>query len=325
MNNVFDYEDIQLIPKKCIVMSRSECNPTVRLGKHQFKLPVVPANMQTVIDEKVAIFLAENDYFYVMHRFEPETRYDFIKDMHTRGLIASISVGVKDDEYSFIEKLADNQVEPDFITIDIAHGHSNAVIEMIKHIKKHLPNSFIIAGNVGTPDAVRNLEAAGADATKVGIGPGKACTTKIKTGFGTGGWQLAALQWCAEAATKPLIADGGIRTHGDIAKSIRFGASMVMVGSLFAGHEESPGETVELEGKKYKEYFGSASEYQKGEKKNVEGKKMLVEYKGNLIDTLKEIEQDLQSSISYAGGKTLEAIRDVDYVVVRNTIFNGDR
>lgn len=122
MNNVFDYEDIQLIPKKCIVMSRSECNPTVRLGKHQFKLPVVPANMQTVIDEKVAIFLAENDYFYVMHRFEPETRYDFIKDMHTRGLIASISVGVKDDEYSFIEKLADNQVEPDFITIDIAHG-----------------------------------------------------------------------------------------------------------------------------------------------------------------------------------------------------------
>ena len=325
MNNVFDYEDIQLIPKKCIVMSRSECNPTVRLGKHQFKLPVVPANMQTVIDEKVAIFLAENDYFYVMHRFEPETRYDFIKDMHTRGLIASISVGVKDDEYSFIEKLADNQVEPDFITIDIAHGHSNAVIEMIKHIKKHLPNSFIIAGNVGTPDAVRNLEAAGADATKVGIGPGKACTTKIKTGFGTGGWQLAALQWCAEAATKPLIADGGIRTHGDIAKSIRFGASMVMVGSLFAGHEESPGETVELEGKTYKEYFGSASEYQKGEKKNVEGKKMLVEYKGNLIDTLKEIEQDLQSSISYAGGKTLEAIRDVDYVVVRNTIFNGDR
>ncbi|MFC0090039.1 GMP reductase [Allobacillus sp. GCM10007491] len=325
MNNVFDYEDIQLIPKKCIVMSRSECNPTVSLGKYQFKLPVVPANMQTVIDEKVAIFLAENDYFYVMHRFEPETRNDFIKDMHTRGLIASISVGVKDDEYGFIENLADNQVTPDFITIDIAHGHSNAVIEMIKHIKKHLPNSFVIAGNVGTPDAVRDLEAAGADATKVGIGPGKACTTKIKTGFGTGGWQLAALQWCAEAATKPLIADGGIRTHGDIAKSIRFGATMVMVGSLFAGHEESPGETVELDGKRYKEYFGSASEYQKGEKKNIEGKKMLVEYKGNLQDTLNEIEQDLQSSISYAGGKTLEAIRDVDYVVVKNTIFNGDR
>ncbi len=325
MNNVFDYEDIQLIPKKCIVTSRSECDPAVTLGGHQFKLPVVPANMQTVVDENVAIFLAENNYFYVMHRFEPETRYDFIKDMHERDLIASISVGVKEEEYGFIQQLAEENVLPDFITIDIAHGHSNAVIQMIQHIKKHLPNSFVIAGNVGTPDAVRDLEEAGADATKVGIGPGKACTTKIKTGFGTGGWQLAALQWCAEAATKPLIADGGIRTHGDIAKSIRFGATMVMVGSLFAGHEESPGETVEHDGKRYKEYFGSASEYQKGEKKNIEGKKMLVEYKGNLQDTLNEIEQDLQSSISYAGGKTLEAIRDVDYVVVKNTIFNGDR
>lgn len=86
---------------------------------------------------------------------------------------------------------------------------------------------------------------------------------KIKTGFGTGGWQLAALNICSKAARKPLIADGGIRTHGDIAKSIRFGASMVMIGSLFAAHEESPGETVELDGKQYKEYFGSASEFQK--------------------------------------------------------------
>ncbi|MDU9770404.1 IMP dehydrogenase, partial [Helicobacter pylori] len=96
---------------------------------------------------------------------------------------------------------------------------------------------------VGTPEAVRELENAGADATKVGIGPGKVCITKIKTGFGTGGWQLAALRWCAKAARKPIIADGGIRTHGDIAKSIRFGATMVMIGSLFAGHEESSGET----------------------------------------------------------------------------------
>ena len=93
-----------------------------------------------------------------------------------------------------------------------------------------------------------------------------------KTGFGTGGWQLAALNICSKAARKPIIADGGLRTHGDIAKSIRFGASMVMIGSLFAAHEESPGETVELDGKRYKEYFGSASEFQKGEHKNVEGK-----------------------------------------------------
>lgn len=325
MDNVFDYEDIQLIPAKCIVNSRSECDTSITLGGRTFKLPVVPANMQTIIDEKVATYLAENGYFYIMHRFNPEKRIQFIKDMKDKNLFASISVGVKDEEYAFIEDLKAENLSPEYITIDIAHGHSNAVINMIQHIKKYLPESFVIAGNVGTPEAVRELENAGADATKVGIGPGKVCITKIKTGFGTGGWQLAALRWCAKAATKPIIADGGIRTHGDIAKSIRFGASMVMIGSLFAGHEESPGETIERDGKLYKEYFGSASEFQKGERKNVEGKKMFVEYKGSLKDTLIEMQQDLQSSISYAGGKKLDAIRTVDYVVVKNSIFNGDR
>lgn len=325
MENVFDYEDIQLIPAKCVVNSRSECDTSITLGGHTFRLPVVPANMQTIIDEKISIYLAENRYFYIMHRFEPEKRISFIKYMKSRGLFTSISVGVKDEEYKFINQLSDENLSPDYITIDIAHGHSDAVIEMIKHIKQYLPNSFVIAGNVGTPEAVRELEHAGADATKVGIGPGKVCITKIKTGFGTGGWQLAALRWCAKAASKPVIADGGIRTHGDIAKSIRFGASMIMIGSLFAGHEESPGETIEKDGKIYKEYFGSASEFQKGEKKNVEGKKMFVDYKGSLKDTLIEMEQDLQSSISYAGGDKLEDLRTVDYVIVKSSIFNGDR
>lgn len=325
MDNVFDYEDIQLIPTKSVVNSRSECDTAVTFGGHKFRIPVVPANMQTIIDEKIAIYLAENNYFYIMHRFDPEKRISFVKNMQSRGLLASISVGVKVEEYSFIEQLAAEKLSPEYITIDIAHGHSDAVIKMIHHIKKHLPHSFVIAGNVGTPEAVRELEHAGADATKVGIGPGKVCITKIKTGFGTGGWQLAALRWCSRAASKPIIADGGIRTHGDIAKSVRFGAAMVMIGSLFAGHEESPGVTIEKDGKLYKEYFGSASEFQKGEKRNVEGKKMFVEFKGSLKDTLIEMEQDLQSSISYAGGRNLEALRTVDYVIVKNSIFNGDR
>ena len=321
---VFDYEDVQLIPNKCIVNSRSECDTTVTLGKHSFKMPVVPANMQTIIDETIAETLAENGYFYIMHRFDEEARVPFIKKMQQKGLITSISVGVKEGEYAFVETLAREGLVPDYVTIDIAHGHSNAVINMIQHLKKFLPETFVIAGNVGTPEAVRELENAGADATKVGIGPGKVCITKIKTGFGTGGWQLAALRWCAKAARKPIIADGGIRTHGDIAKSVRFGATMVMIGSFFAGHEESPGETKVEDGVVYKEYFGSASEFQKGEKKNVEGKKIWLRHKGKLADTLVEMQQDLQSSISYAGGRDLEAIRKVDYVIVKNSIFNGD-
>lgn len=319
---VFDYEDIQLIPNKCIIESRSEADTKVTLGKHQFRLPVVPANMQTIIDEEVAEMLAKDGYFYIMHRFDEASRMSFIKRMHSQGLLASISVGVKAYEYDFVTSL--KQDAPDYITIDIAHGHSDSVIHMIRHIKKELPDTFVIAGNVGTPEAVRELENAGADATKVGIGPGKVCITKVKTGFGTGGWQLAALRWCAKAARKPIIADGGIRTHGDIAKSIRFGASMVMIGSLFAGHIESPGKTVEVDGKAFKEYYGSASEYQKGAYKNVEGKKILLPAKGHLKDTLVEMEQDLQSSISYAGGRDLDSLRHVDYVIVKNSIWNGD-
>ncbi|HAR5759077.1 TPA: GMP reductase [Staphylococcus pseudintermedius] len=322
---IFDYEDIQLIPNKSIVKSRSEIDTSVQFGPKRFKLPVVPANMQTVMNESLAEWFAQNDYFYIMHRFDEAVRLPFVKKMQSKGLYASISVGVKPGEFEFIDALKAENLTPEYITIDIAHGHSDQVIGMIQYIKEHLPKAFVIAGNVGTPEGVRELENAGADATKVGIGPGRVCITKIKTGFGTGGWQLAAVNHCSKAARKPIIADGGIRTHGDIAKSVRFGASMVMIGSLFAAHEESPGETVEIEGKKYKEYFGSASEYQKGERKNVEGKKMFVEHKGSLQDTLVEMQEDLQSSISYAGGKDVDALRKVDYVIVRNSIFNGDR
>lgn len=190
-----------------------------------------------------------------------------------------------------------------------------------------MPEAFVIAGNVGgTPAGVRDLENAGADAVKVGIGPGKACITKLKTGFGTGGWQLAALRLCAKAASKPLIADGGIRYNGDIAKSIRFGATMVMIGSMLAGHQESPGNEIMIDGKPYKQYWGgSASEKQKGAYRNVEGKQMLVPYRGSILDTYTEIQEDLQSSISYAGGgRDLNGLKTVDYVIVKNSITNGD-
>ena len=322
--NIFDYEDVQLIPNKCIVTSRSECDTHVKLGNRTFRLPVVPANMQTIIDEELAEKLAREGYFYIMHRFQPERRMDFVKRMHDLNLYSSISIGVKPEEFTLVDEFKKANLTPEYITIDIAHGHSNAVIDMIQYIKKNLPETFVIAGNVGTPEAVRELENAGADATKVGIGPGKVCITKLKTGFGTGGWQLAALRWCSKAARKPIIADGGIRTNGDIAKSIRFGASMVMIGSLFAGHIESPGKTVEIDGESFKEYYGSASEYQKGAYKNVEGKKILLPAKGHLQDTLTEMEQDLQSSISYAGGRKLADLKHVDYVIVKNSIWNGD-
>ena len=240
----------------------------------------------------------------------------YARRMRDLGHFVSISSGVKPHDFEVIDRLASDGVGADYITIDIAHGHAESVRHMIEHIKQRLPQAFVIAGNVGTPEGVIDLENWGADATKVGIGPGKVCITRLKTGFGTGGWQLSALKWCARVATKPIIADGGIRHHGDIAKSVRFGAAMVMVGSLFAGHEESPGATVEVDGKLYKEYYGSASDFNKGEYKHVEGKRILEPIKGKLADTLREMHEDVQSSISYAGGRVLADLKRVNYVIL---------
>ena len=312
---IFDYDNILLLPRKCRVQSRSECDTSVTLGQHSFRLPVVPANMKTVVNESICEWLANNGYFYVMHRFDLDN-VQFVKDCKAKNMFASISLGVKQSDYDTVAQLLALGLVPDFITIDIAHGHSDNVHRMIENLKEKMPSAFVIAGNVGTPEAIIDLENWGADATKVGIGPGKVCITKLKTGFGTGGWQLSALKWCARVATKPIIADGGIREHGDIAKSIRFGASMVMIGSMLAGHEESPGQTVEVDGKLYKEYYGSASDFNKGEYKHVEGKRILEPIKGQLQDTMREMQEDLQSSISYAGGTKLLDIRKVNYVIL---------
>jgi GMP reductase len=312
---IFDYDNVLLLPRKCRVQSRAECDAGVEFGGRKFKLPVVPANMKTVVDEKICLWLAQNGYFYVMHRFDLDN-VAFVRRMKAAGAYASISVGVKAADYETVNKLAAEGLVPEYVTIDIAHGHADTVKNMIAHLKAKLPDSFVIAGNVGTPEAVIDLENWGADATKVGIGPGKVCITRMKTGFGTGGWQLSALKWCARVATKPIIADGGIREHGDIGKSIRFGATMVMIGSMLAGHEESPGETVVVDGKRFKEYYGSASDFNKGEYKHVEGKRILEPVKGRLPDTLREMEEDLQSAVSYAGGTKLMDIRKVNYVIL---------
>lgn len=313
--DIFDYDNVILLPRRCMVKSRHECDTSVEFGNRRFNIPVVPANMRTVVDDRICELLARDGYFYIQHRFDIDA-VGFARRMREKNLFVSISVGVQEQDLKIVDALADQQIGADYITIDIAHGHADAVRDMIRHIKRRLPDTFVIGGNVGTPDGVMDLERWGADATKVGIGPGKVCITRMKTGFGTGGWQLSALKWCARVATKPIIADGGIREHGDVAKSVRFGAALVMIGSLFAGHEESPGQTVEQNGERFKEYFGSASEHNKEQRSFIEGKRILEPIKGGLSDTLREMREDLQSAISYAGGKRLSDLQKVNYVIL---------
>jgi GMP reductase len=238
--------------------------------------------------------------------------------MNAENLFISISLGVNADAYNIIDNLRLNNIYPEFITIDIAHGHCNKMRDIIAYIKQNLPSTYIIAGNVSTSDAVHDLEKWGAHAIKVGIGPGSACTTYNATGFGSRGAQASIVELCAKArkssATK-IIADGGIVYHGDIAKSLVLGAHMVMVGGLFSGLTDSPGNIVQgADGRTYKEFWGSASSFQSNKKNRIEGTKKLVLLKPHsLLEELKQIEESLQSAISYGGGINLECFKSVEY------------
>jgi GMP reductase len=317
----FDFEHINLIPKKCIVESRAECDTSVKLGPHTFKLPVVPANMECVINDEIAIKLASNGYFYIHHRFNVDA-VEFCKKMKALNLISSISIGVNEDAHNTIFNLIKNDTIPDYITIDIAHGHSIKMEKTLKIIREsfiiNIP--YIIAGNVSTAEAVRDLESWGANAIKVGIGPGSACTTYIATGFGSRGAQASVVENCANACLNDstvIIADGGIKDAGDIAKSIVLGASFVMVGGLFSALSDSPGNTVQgIDGKLYKEFWGSASSFQSNKKNRIEGtKKLLVMKQNTILDEMNSIHESLQSAISYGGGNKLNDLKNVGYFI----------
>ena len=315
----FDFENIQLVPRKCVVYSRKECDPSVQLGPRTFAMPIVPANMVTIIDEGLAIEFAKQNYFYIMHRFNIDS-FHFVQKMHDHNLYASISLGIKDYDYELVDHFKKAQLIPEYITIDVAHAHSERVIAMVHYLKKHLPQAFLIVGNIATVEAAVELTVAGADALKVGIGPGRVCTTKLKTGFGTAGWQLSAVHEIAQTVDVPVMLDGGIRYPGDIAKAIHFGAVMCMAGILLSGFKQSPGALVRIEGAYFKEYYGSASFFNKKTKINIEGKKELIPLKGDLWQFLVELKQDIQSAISYGGGRKLSDLKKVDHLFIPNRI-----
>jgi len=316
----FDFQDINLIPRKCIVNSRSECATDFVLGDWRFKLPVVPANMECVINDDVALKLASEGYFYIHHRFNTDA-VAFAKFMKNRShpLPVSISLGVNADAYEIMKTLNSEGLMPDFVTIDIAHGHSVKMECIIKWIKNTFSKPpFIIAGNVSTPEAVRDLEAWGADAIKVGIGPGSACTTYVATGFGSRGCQASVIRDCAAAVMNKntvIIADGGIKEPGDIAKALVLGADMVMIGGMFSALTDSPGNVVTgTDGRLYKEFWGSASAFQSGKSSRIEGtKKLLLMKPHGILDEMNYIKECLQSAISYGCGAYLRCFSQVWY------------
>lgn len=304
------YSDVVLLPKYSSLISRSFVDTSVEFGNHRFKVPVIPANMKAVISIEKCRWLSKNGYFYIMHRFE-KSIIDLAKEMQDLPVI-SLSAGVKQEDCDNIKSALDLGLRIDYITIDIAHGHSLLMKDMISYIKHQSPQIFVIAGNVATREAVNDLTDWGADAIKLGIGQGYVCTTKDKTGF-TRPMFSCTLE-CTESARVPIIADGGIRGNGDIAKALVAGATMTMAGSLFSQCTDSPAVTTVVDGRLYKQYFGSASEHNKGTKNHIEG--VMKEMPTNNMkysEKFTEIQQDLQSAISYAGGNDLKSLENVSW------------
>jgi len=312
MQNYLYYDDVYLVPNYSQLNSRSEANTTVKFGKFKFNLPVIPSNMISVINEEWAKWLCDNNYFYVMHRFN-SINIPFVQKANDENWnIISVSTGVNDDSLFELQTLKDDKCRIDYITIDVAHGHHVKVKNRISQIKELFPDAFLIVGNTATPEATKDLEEWGADATKCLIGTGSACSTKYQTGFHLP--SFSCVIDCAHVAKKPLIADGGIKYYGDIAKALVAGATMIMSGGMFASCNDSPAPFVN--GKKH--YFGNASATAKGQNIHVEGFDLQIEMADvSLKERMHEIKQALQSSISYAGGTDLNCFNQVKYVTVK--------
>ncbi len=242
------------------------------------------------------------------------------RDKNNR-LVVGAAVGITNDMMERVDALVKANV--DVITLDTAHGHSKNVLNAIKKIKEKYPDLDLIAGNVATADATHDLIEAGVDAVKVGIGPGSICTTRVVTGIGVP--QITAIIDCVNEANKydiPVIADGGIKYSGDITKALACGAKVIMAGSLFAGTEESPGETIVFEGRQYKEYRGMGSlaamkdgsgdrYFQTNTKKYVpEGVEGRVAYKGPVGEVVYQLLGGLKSGMGYVGSKDLDELYD---------------
>lgn len=248
------------------------------------------------------------------------------KDSKGRLRVAA-GVGVTGDTFQRIEALVDAGV--DAIIIDTAHGHSKGVIDTLKEAKKRYPQIDIVVGNIATPEAAKALVEAGADAVKVGIGPGSICTTRVIAGVGVP--QLSAIYEVSKALEGtgvPVIADGGIRYSGDMVKALAAGASSIMVGSLLAGVEESPGDTIIYNGRKFKSYrgMGSLEAMQKGSKDRYfqdaeddvkklvpEGIAARVPYKGSLYEVVYQLLGGLRSGMGYCGARTIELLHNAKF------------
>ncbi|MDP3352780.1 MAG: GMP reductase [Flavobacteriaceae bacterium] len=317
------FKDVMIRPKRSTLNSRSKVS---LLRKFQFLhtkstwegVPIIAANMDMVGTFEMAKKLSKFKIITAIHKhytFEEWNQFiNSIDDSVLNYIAVSTGIGKKDEEK--LGQIVKEFPKLQFICIDVANGYAEHFVEFVKRTRNKYPDKVIIAGNVVTGEMVEELLLSGADIIKVGIGPGSVCTTRIKTGVGYP--QLSAIIECADAAHGlggQIISDGGCVVPGDVAKAFGGGADFVMLGGMFSGHEESGGQIIEENGKKFKQFYGMSSET--AMKKHVgeiaeyrasEGKTVKVPYKGKVENTVQDILGGIRSTCTYVGASHLKEL-----------------
>jgi IMP dehydrogenase len=331
MKRAYAFDDVALVPQFNNIPSRTEPSLETWLTRdRKIQIPLLASNMDTVIGEGLANILLENGSIPIFHRFTDfETQGKWVEKFPGKTFI---SCGIQSNHIEEIFKLLEKGALG--VCVDVAHGHSNRMFRMIEQIKKAFPDKDVIAGNVCTPMAYHDLVNAGADAVKVGVGPGAACTTRMVTGFGVP--QFSAIYECAQIAEKlriPLIADGGIRDSRDVVLALAAGASTVMIGKLFAMTEESAATKRSGEFGKEAKYRGQASEdFQIDYFGALKGKTVAegIDFWGSVSGTAQQLIEmllgGLRSGMTYGGARNIKELqRKAEFVEVSNSYLHESK
>ncbi|XP_072013763.1 GMP reductase 1-like isoform X2 [Amphiura filiformis] len=317
-----DFKDVLVRPKRSTLKSRSEVNLmrsyTFRNSKQTYDgIPVMAANMDTVGTFEMAKVLASHGCFTTIHKhYTVEAWKEFAENNPDILKYLAVSAGVSESDFIKMSAILEGIPAIKYICIDVANGYSEVFVQHVKDVRAKFPTHVLVAGNVVTGEMVEELILAGADIIKVGIGPGSVCTTRKKAGVGYP--QLSAVIECADAAHGlggHIISDGGCTCPGDVVKAFGAGADFVMLGGMFAGHDQSGGETIERNGKKLKLFYGMSSATAMNKHvggvanyRASEGKTVEVTYRGDVSDTIKDILGGLRSACTYVGAAKLKEL-----------------
>ena len=320
------FDDVTLVPKFSEILP-SEVDTSIKLTNNlKLKIPLISSAMDTVTESKMAIALAKNGGLGVIHRnLDIKTQLSEIKKVKIKKLLVGAAVGADPSEFKRADAILKENI--DMIVVDTAHGHTKKVSEIIKFIKKRKnKKTALCAGNIATAEAAKFLLKLGVDIIKVGIGPGSICTTRLVAGIGVP--QLSAILTVRNGVKNnnvKIISDGGIKYSGDLAKAFAAGADAVMVGSLFAGTDETPGKLIKRGGKLFKSFRGmgsvgamnkgSADRYFQSKQKDIskyvpEGVEGFAKYKGKVEKIIFKLIGGLKSSMGYLGSKQIKYLRN---------------